>query len=124
MNKKRPVNLDLRKVKFPITAIGSILHRITGVIIFLFIPLSLWALQVSLASPSGFKVVKIYASNPVISFFIWGFLTALIYHLFAGIRHLLMDIGLGETFKAARAANLIVFSLTIVSMILLGIWLW
>ncbi|HEY1026500.1 MAG TPA: succinate dehydrogenase, cytochrome b556 subunit, partial [Pseudomonas sp.] len=34
MNSQRPVNLDLRTIKLPITAYTSILHRISGVILF------------------------------------------------------------------------------------------
>ncbi len=124
MDKKRPVNLDLWTMKFPIIAIASILHRISGFIIFFLIPLSLWALQESLRSPAGFQAVSDCLKNPVLKLIIWGFLIALIYHLLAGIRHLFMDIGVGETLSNGRRAVVAVFILTVILIILAGWWLW
>jgi succinate dehydrogenase / fumarate reductase cytochrome b subunit len=124
MNQKRPVNLDLRTIKFPLPAIGSILHRISGFILFFFIPLFLWALGQSLSSAKGFAEVSQCLGNPVLKFFVWAFLSALIYHLLAGIRHLFMDIGIGENLGSARRGTSIVFILSVVLIILLGWWLW
>ncbi|WP_204311073.1 succinate dehydrogenase, cytochrome b556 subunit, partial [Stenotrophomonas maltophilia] len=58
MNSKRPVNLDLRTIKLPVTAYTSILHRISGVILFLGIAVLLFALDKSLSSEEGFEQVK------------------------------------------------------------------
>ena len=124
MNKKRPVNLDLRSIKFPLIAIGSILHRISGFILFFFIPLLLWGLHLSLTSQASFDQLSGCLTNPWVAFIVWGFTAALIYHLFAGIRHLLMDIGIGETLGGARAGVICVFVLALILIILLGVWLW
>lgn len=124
MDKKRPVNLDLWTIKFPIMAIASILHRISGFIIFFLIPLSLWALQESLRSAAGFNAVSDCLQNPVLKFILWAFLVALIYHLLAGIRHLFMDIGIGETLSGSRRTVITVFVLTLILIVLTGWWLW
>lgn len=124
MNKKRPVNLDLTTIKFPLPAIVSILHRISGVILFLLIPLLIWILDNSLFSENSFDTVQAYANTWIVKLLIWLSLSALIYHLFAGIRHLLMDTGWGETLPAARKSAKIAIVLTVIVMILLGIWLW
>lgn len=124
MNKKRPVNLDLRSIKFPLIAIGSILHRISGFILFFFIPVLLWGLHASLKSQTSFDSLSQCLTNPWLAFVIWGFVAALIYHLLAGIRHLLMDIGIGETLRGARGGVVCVFILAILLIILVGVWLW
>jgi len=124
MAKKRPINLDLRTIKFPITAIASILHRISGFILFFLIPLSLWVLQRSLHSSDGFMTVNECLQNPILKFILWLFIAALIYHLLAGIRHLFMDVGVGETLTGARRTVMGVFILAIILIILAGWWLW
>jgi succinate dehydrogenase / fumarate reductase cytochrome b subunit len=124
VNKKRPVNLDLTTIKFPLPAIVSILHRISGVILFLLIPLLIWILDNSLFSENSFDTVQAYANGWFIKLLIWLSVSALIYHLFAGVRHLLMDTGWGETLPAARKSAKVVIALTVIVMILLGIWLW
>lgn len=124
MNKKRPVNLDLTTIKFPLPAIVSILHRISGVILFLLIPLLIWILDNSLFSENSFDTVQAYANMWSVKLLIWFSMSALIYHLFAGIRHLLMDTGCGETLPAARKSAKVTIVLTVIVMILLGIWLW
>lgn len=121
---KRPVNLDLRKIKFPITAISSILHRVSGVFLFFFIPVFLWGLQKSLISRDDFTAVSQFFNNPILKFIVWGFLSMLMYHLFAGIRHIVMDLGIGEHWHTARRSSAFVIVLGVISAVLLGIWLW
>ena len=89
----RPVNLDLTTVKFPLPAITSILHRISGVALFFGIGVVLYLLQLSLESEAGFeRVTELFRATPV-KLVVWLILTGLLYHLIAGIKHLLMDWG-------------------------------
>ena len=55
MNKKRPVNLDIRTIQLPLTALTSILHRISGIMLFIFLGLILYMLSKSLESEKGFN---------------------------------------------------------------------
>ena len=97
----RPVNLDLTTVKFPLPAITSILHRISGVALFFGIGVVLYLLQLSLESEAGFeRVTELFRATPV-KLVVWLLLTGLLYHLRAGIKHLLMDWGLGESREGA-----------------------
>lgn len=121
---QRPVNLDLRTIKLPITAYTSILHRISGVILFVSIAVLLFALDTSLSSEEGFEQVKAYLSNPLIKLIIWGLLSALLYHLVAGIRHLIMDTGHGETLQGGILGSKIVFVVSAVLILLTGVWVW
>jgi succinate dehydrogenase / fumarate reductase cytochrome b subunit len=125
MHKKRPVFLDLPKIKFPIMAIVSILHRVSGFFLFFCIPLFLWALSLSLDSESSFLSLKAAIAGCLfLKGLLFLMLAALIYHLFAGIRHLLMDWGWFETLPGARASSMTVLILSVIFAILLGMVLW
>lgn len=121
---KRPVNLDLTTIKFPVTAIASITHRISGVALFLALPFMLWALDRSLASPEGFSEVQGILATPLASLITWAILAALLFHLVAGFRHLLMDMGIGESYEGGRRGAFTVFAVSIVLIVLAGVWVW
>lgn len=104
VKKQRPVNLDLQTIRFPITAIASILHRVSGVITFVAVGILLWLLGTSLSSPEGFEQASAIMGSFFVKFIMWGILTALAYHVVVGIRHMMMDFGyLEETFEAVNA---------------------
>ncbi|RJG09682.1 succinate dehydrogenase, cytochrome b556 subunit [Pseudomonas cavernicola] len=124
MNSQRPVNLDLRTIKLPVTAYTSILHRISGVILFLGLGVLLFALDKSLASEEGFEQVKACLASPLAKFVIWGLLSALLYHLVAGVRHLIMDMGIGETLEGGKLGSQIVLAISVVLIVLAGVWIW
>ncbi|TXR40832.1 succinate dehydrogenase, cytochrome b556 subunit [Ectopseudomonas mendocina] len=124
MNSQRPVNLDLRTIKLPVTAYTSILHRISGVILFVAIAILLFGLDKSLTSEEGFVQVKECLASPLAKFVIWGLLSALLYHLVAGVRHLIMDMGIGETLEGGKLGSKIVIAVAAVVIVLLGVWIW
>lgn len=109
---------------FPVPAIVSILHRISGVILFLLIPILLAVLACSLHSAQGFNQVLSLFAHPLIKFLIWGTLLALFYHLVAGVRHLFMDFHCGDSLKGGRLGARLVLFITVIFAILSGIWLW
>ncbi len=124
VNSQRPVNLDLRTIKLPVTAYTSILHRISGVILFVGLAVLLYALDKSLESEDGFKQVAAFLASPLAKFVIWGLLSALLYHLVAGIRHLIMDVGVGETLEGGKLGSQIVLVVSAVVIVLAGVWIW
>jgi succinate dehydrogenase / fumarate reductase cytochrome b subunit len=121
---KRPVNLDLLTIKQPSTAIASILHRVSGVVIFLLLPFMLYALHHSLISSEHFLRVQECFECGSVRFFIWIFFSALLYHCLAGIRHVIMDLGFGETVKVGRATATFVIVLGVIGILELGVYLW
>lgn len=123
MNPTRPKNLNLFTIHFPIPAIISILHRISGVLLFLLIPLVIWALDFSLTE-SGFDTLQQWLDTFYAKFIFWALLVPFCYHLVAGIRHLFMDIEVGVTLKAARLSSVLTLIVSFVLIILAGIWLW
>lgn len=121
---KRPVNLDLSSVKFPVTAIASITHRVTGVILLAGILILMWMLDQSLDSEQSFNDLKSCMQNPLVKFVLWGILSALAYHFVAGVRHLIMDLGFWESLKGGKASANFMFFLSVVLIALAGVWLW
>jgi len=124
MKNSRPMNLNLFTMKFPVTAIASILHRMSGVLLFLFIPLVLWWLQQSLLSQQDYNALLMHLNSAAIKYVVWIFLAGLLFHLFAGIRHLMMDAGFAESLKAGRFTSYVVIGVSLIFIILAGVWLW
>ncbi|MFS0827758.1 MULTISPECIES: succinate dehydrogenase, cytochrome b556 subunit [Pseudomonas] len=121
---QRPVNLDLRTIKLPITGVTSFLHRVSGIILFLGLGIMLYALSNSLESADGFDEVKAYMTSPLAKFVAWGLLSALLYHLVAGVRHLIMDMGVGETLEGGKLGSKIIIAISVVLIVLAGVWIW
>jgi succinate dehydrogenase / fumarate reductase, cytochrome b subunit len=125
VNHQRPINLDLGSLKFPPMAIVSILHRISGIGLFLLLPVMLYFLKLSLASAASFEHLQMLIATCVwYKLVILAFTSAFMYHLLAGIRHLLMDMGFGETLVAARRSSFVVIGLSVIGTILFGACLW
>lgn len=122
--KPRPVNLDLQTIKMPITAIASILHRVSGVITFVSIGILLWLLSKSLSSPIGFAQAAEIVDGFFVTFILWGILTALAYHIVGGIRHLLMDLGYFEELDTGAKSAKVSFILTGILSLLAGVLVW
>lgn len=124
MNSKRPVNLDITTIKLPLPAYTSILHRISGVILFIGLGFLLYGLELSLASEESFDALKALLSAPLAKIIIWGILSALIYHLIAGVKHLLMDVDVGDGKESGSLGAIITLVLSTVLIILAGVWVW
>ena len=125
MKKQRPVNLDLSTIRFPVTAIASILHRVSGVITFVAVGILLWLLGLSLSSPEGFQQASAILGSVIVRFILWAIMTVLAYHIVGGLRHLLMDFGvLDETLEAGKRSAQISFVMTVILAVLAGVLLW
>jgi len=124
MNKKRPVNLDLGSMKYPVTALTSILHRLSGILLFLCLFVMLYALGKSLSSEEGFNEIKGMLLSPLGKLITWVLYSALIYHLVAGVRHLIMDMGVGETLQGGKRGSVIVIIVSTLLIAAGAIWLW
>ena len=124
LTQQRPVHLDLTRMKFPPMAIVSIMHRISGVLLFLLLPFVLYIFSSSLHSQESFDELQIFLVLPVTKLFLWLLLSAAAFHLFAGVRHMMMDCGAGEGLFVARKTAYLIFILEVVAMIAAGVWLW
>lgn len=124
MNHKRPVNLDLGSLTYPPMAIASILHRISGIVLFLLLPPMLYVLHLSLASEASFTQLQQCLQNPYYKLILLGFSAAFAYHVLAGIRHMVLDTGWGEGLVAARRSAIALIALAVISTVFLGVWIW
>ena len=126
MKPARPVSLSLSPAKFrwPVTAMASIAHRLTGVGLFAGFAWLLYLLDLALTSPAGFARAAALLADSGAKLGLLAVLALLAYHLLAGIKHLLLDMHIGDTLAAARRGSWLVFALTAVAVAALGAWLW
>ena len=104
MTRARPTFLNFARISFPVGAVASIGHRISGVVLACALPFAVLALQRSLRSEAQFDsladALRSPAGRAALVLLAW----AAAHHVFAGIRHLLMDVGIGASLGAGRAS--------------------
>ena len=124
MPKARPKHLNLFVIKQPLPAIMSILHRVSGVFLFLFLAVMLWLLQESLASADAFEHMRAVAAHPVMKLVLIVMVWSYLHHLFAGLRHLAFDLHVGGELRVARAsaAAVMAASLLLTAVAAVAIW--
>lgn len=121
------IYLDIKAIKFPVTAIASILHRISGFFLFIAIGPILWLLNLSLSSEAGFYIISnlLLKNNYIFKFLAWIMMIILSYHMIFGIRQILMDFGcIKQTLSIGRISANIVFMLVIFLSVYIGIYIW
>jgi len=112
----RPVNLNLLTINLPIIGLSSILHRISGLAVFICFPLLVWLLSISLESEKRFSDLQNSFQEMVLfKLVIFLIFVGFIYHLLAGVKKLLSEVfGFGETLKSGNLLSWTVFGLTFV----------
>ncbi len=115
----RPKHLDLLRIRFPVGAVLSVGHRASGLLLFLLMPVFIYLFARSLDGREGFDGVVALFASPLVRLVLFVALWALVHHLLAGLRFLVMDLGLGETRPRARQSAWLVFILE--GMIMLAI---
>jgi succinate dehydrogenase / fumarate reductase cytochrome b subunit len=123
--KPRPVYLNLFEIRQPLGAVVSILHRISGALLFLVgIPVLLWGVQASLESPETFAQWKAVAAHPLSKLVALALAWAYLHHLLAGVRHLVLDLHVGLDLPSARRSAVIVFVLALLLTLVVAVRLW
>ncbi len=116
-----PIYLNLFRIRFPAGAITSIAHRISGVFLFLSLPFLIYLLDLSLQGQTGFEQAVEWLQCGWIRAGSVAIAWSLLHHLLAGIRFLLIDIGVGVTLQAARtSAWLVNISAALLTLAYLG----
>jgi succinate dehydrogenase / fumarate reductase, cytochrome b subunit len=124
MARTRPKYLDLTKIKMPVTAVVSILHRISGLGLFLLLPFLLYLLHASLASPDSYVRYRAMIDYPLVKLVLIGLVWAYMHHLFAGIRYLALDVHYGVELQPARMTSRAVLAVSLLLTAILGALLW
>ncbi len=122
--KSRPVFLEIPNIRLPIPGIVSILHRISGVILFVMLPVLLYLLSGTLSRESAFETYRAIVSNPLVKLILIGVLWAYLHHFLAGIRFLFLDVHKGLELNTARNTAKLVFTAALVLTVVLGALLW
>ena len=102
MTDKRPVYLNLLKIRLPLTGMVSFAHRITGVILFLSLPFAVYLLDLSIESQASFQDARQIINQPFMIFVQILLLWSIAHHFFAGIRFLLIDAEIGVEKSQSR----------------------
>lgn len=102
LKRTRPFFLNLLRIKFPVGAIASIGHRVSGVVLVLSAPVLIYLFEASLRSAQDYEwvgaLLDTVSGRGLALVMFWTFA----HHLFAGIRHLLMDVDIGSSLPVAR----------------------
>ncbi|OEZ94029.1 succinate dehydrogenase, cytochrome b556 subunit [Duganella phyllosphaerae] len=112
---------ELMNYRQPLAAIVSILHRISGVLIFALLPFVLYLLQESLRSEISFAHYQGFVTYPLVKLFILALVWAIMHHMFAGVRHLVMDLHVGLDKDSARKSSAAVLALSLTLTVLVAL---
>lgn len=125
MRQQRPVNLDLRTIKMPITAKASILHRISAVVLWVGMAIFLPVLFLSLQSEQNFlSIQSLVLDNVLAQFVAWGLLTAFGYYSAATLKHVIQDFGYFEELDSGKQIASAALIIGIVLSLVWGLWIW
>jgi succinate dehydrogenase / fumarate reductase cytochrome b subunit len=125
VDKPRPIYLNLFAIRQPLPAIVSILHRISGALLFLVgIPLLLWVVQRALASPDAYAAAIAPFTTPIGKLVVLVLAWCYLYHLLAGLRHLALDLHIGIRLTPARSSAAVVLLLSLLLALIIAVRLW
>jgi len=124
MRKARPKHLNLFQIRQPVPAVVSILHRISGAGLFLFLWLFIAGLERSLSTPEAYAEMKVMLGHPLVKILVLGLIWAFLHHTFAGIRHLGLDLRFGIDLPKARATAWAVLALSLALTVAIGVRIW
>ena len=111
----RPVNINLFKIRLPMSALISITHRLSGIyVFFVTLPLSIILFQKALTKSSYDAISLLIQTSSFFSTFVYFSFLIFLYHILTGFRHLLMDIHIGENLKASNMSAIFVISFWLV----------
>lgn len=121
---KRPVYLNLLKIRLPVMGVVSLAHRASGLLLFLAIPFSVYLLDLSLLSKAEFASVIELLNHPLVLLVELALVWSLAHHFFAGIRFLLIDADIGVEKESARiGAWLVIIAEVLTVVICIGCYL-
>ncbi len=113
--------IQLVEIKLPLAGFASILHRVSGAGLFLMLPLLIWLLDLSLASPESFETFKAVTGHPFVKLILLGLMWAFLHHFCMGIRILLIDIHIGVEKAQAHASSKVVLAVSLALTVLFGL---
>jgi len=122
MQSTRPVFLELWRIKLPATGYVSILHRISGVLMVLSIPICAYLFDKAVSGPEGFAATAAFFDHWFVRLGLIVMAWSLLHHLFAGVRYLLLDLHIGLDRADSRRSALFVIAAALAALVLVLIW--
>ena len=124
MDKKHPKYLALHLIKLPLPGFVSILHRISGLLLFFALPLLLLMLQYSLRSIETYTQLMAIVTHPLAKLILLGLLWAFLHHFCAGLRYMAIDLHYVRDLAQARSSSWAVLATSLLLTVLVGAKLW
>ena len=124
MNKQRPKHLALYLIQLPLPGFVSILHRISGLLLFIALPLVLLMLQYSLRSIETYTQLMAVLAHPLAKLMLLGLLWAFLHHFCAGLRYLAIDLHHVRNLAQARNSSKVVLAVSLLLTAFMGAKLW
>ena len=125
VKKKRPLWYNLSPLNLPLPGLVSILHRVSGALLFVLTGWLLYLLDASLAAPERFEEMQRVVAHPFARLVLLAVLWAFLHHLCAGIRYLFLDIDKGVDLPTARTTSGVVLAASLaLTAVLGGLLLW
>lgn len=122
--RNRPKNLNLFTIRLPINAVVSILHRASGMALFVVLPLLLWALNASVQSERSYIELSLTMQHWLVKLFLIALSWAFFHHFYAGLRHLAMDVHWMTSLQKARFSSRLVFVFVVFTVAIFAVWVW
>jgi len=126
--RRRPKYLSLQAILFeirlPLAGWISILHRVSGVLLFVSGIWLLFLLDRSLSSAAGFASIQHYLSFSLVKLSLLVLVWAYCHHLCAGIRFVLLDLHKGVDKASARRSSIAVLIVSLALTAFFGARLW
>jgi succinate dehydrogenase / fumarate reductase cytochrome b subunit len=118
----KPIYLNLLRIRLPVPGFMSILHRVSGAFLTLAIPLAIYLLELSLSGPEGYAKAHVLLDGWLAGLVLLGLLWALLHHLFAGIRYLLLDVDVGiDKPRYRQSAWAVLIAAPVLAVLLFGV---
>jgi len=124
MVRKRPKNLNLLTIRLPVPALVSIMHRVSGALLFLSLPLWLLLFWLTVSSEQSYQLAQVFLHSLFVKLLLVLLAWAFFHHACAGIRHLALDAHLGLRLRYARASSMMVLLLTGILLISFTVAIW
>jgi succinate dehydrogenase / fumarate reductase cytochrome b subunit len=112
---------QLMNYRLPPAGIVSFLHRISGFLMFLLLPVALYLLQLSLLSEETYKFFHGIAERPLTKLVLLVLVWAYLQHFCAGVRHLFMDMHMGIEKDSSRKSAVSVLAVSLILTALVGL---
>jgi succinate dehydrogenase / fumarate reductase cytochrome b subunit len=124
MKKDRPKNLNLLTIRLPINAVVSIMHRVSGVVLFCLLPVLLLAMSFSLSGEANYSRVVAMLDYWLLKLVLIAFSWPFFHHFYAGLRHLAQDVHWMHGLSQARLSGRLLIGLDVISVLYFAYLIW